>query len=233
MNLSTLEKKLGHCFKDRSLLDEACRHSSYVNEQPGHELRDNERMEFLGDAVLSLCVSHLLMLQYPDMPEGNLSRMRANLVNEVQLASIARSIKLGRHIQLGKGEIQTRGRWKKSILADAFEAVTAAIYLDGGFDAAFKFVDALFSELIREIQRPTLDQDYKSQLQEFVQLAHKNMPVYRVVSETGPDHDKTFDVEIRVCDAQERTVSARGQGKSKKSAEQDAAHKALLQLNVR
>ncbi len=228
MNLSPLEKKLGYRFKDKSLLAEACRHSSYVNEQPAAGLGDNERLEFLGDAVLSLTVSHLLMRRHPDIPEGNLSRMRAGLVNEVQLADIARSIGLGRYLQMGKGEIQTQGRRKKSILADALEAVTAAIYLDGGFNAAFRFIQSHFSGLIRDIRKPNLDPDFKSQLQEFVQIAHKGMPVYKVVSEKGPDHDKTFVVEIRV-----RDVVARGEGKSKKTAEQDAAGKAILQLNVR
>lgn len=228
MNLSPLEKKLGYRFKDKSILAEACRHSSFVNEQTAPGLRDNERLEFLGDAVLSLTVSHLLMRRHPDIPEGNLSRMRANLVNETRLAAIARSIGMGDYLQLGKGEIQTQGRRKKSILADALEAVTAAIYLDGGFDAAFRFIQSHFSDLIRDIRKPTLDPDFKSQLQEFVQIAHKGMPAYRVVSEKGPDHDKTFVVEIRVCDVVEM-----GEGKSKKTAEQEAARKALLQLNVR
>ncbi len=227
MNGSALEKKLGYRFKDPSLLAEACRHSSFVNEQPQPGLRDNERLEFLGDAVLSLTVSHLLMRQHPDMPEGNLSRMRANLVNEVQLAAIARSIGLGRYLQLGKGEIQTQGRRKRSILADTFEAVTAAIYLDGGFNAAFRFIKTHFSEYIRDARTPTIDPDFKSQLQEYVQIAHKGMPAYRVVTEKGPDHDKTFVVEIRVCD-----VVTRGKGKSKKTAEQEAARKALRQLHV-
>lgn len=228
MSLSILEKKLGYHFKDKALLGEACRHSSFVNEQPMPGLRDNERLEFLGDAVLSLTVSHLLMRRHLNMPEGHLSRMRANLVNEAQLAAIARSIGLGRHLQLGKGEIQTRGRQKKSILADTFEAVTAAIYLDGGFSAAFRFIEIHFSDLIQDIRQPALDHDYKSQVQEFVQIARKGMPVYKVVTATGPDHDKTFEVEIRVCD-----IAARGEGKNKKTAEQDAARKALLQLNVR
>jgi ribonuclease III len=228
MSLSALEKKLGHRFRDKSLLAEACRHSSFVNEQPGQGLRDNERLEFLGDAVLNLTVSHLLMHRFPDTPEGSLSRMRANLVNETQLATIARSLGLGGHLLLGKGEVQSQGRRKKSILADAFEAVAAAIYLDGGYDAAFRFIKTHFSGLIQDTRHPRIDQDFKSQLQEFVQIARKGMPVYRVVTEKGPDHDKTFEVEIRVCD-----IAARGEGKSKKTAEQDAARKALLQLHVR
>lgn len=227
MSLPTLEKKLGHRFKNTSLLAEACRHSSFVNEQPGQALRDNERLEFLGDAVLNLTVSHLLMDRFPDTPEGSLSRMRANLVNENRLAALARTIGIGAHLLLGKGEAQTQGRRKKSVLADAFEAVTAAIYLDGGYRAAFRFIKAHFSDLIRDIGHPAIDQDFKSQIQEFVQIARKGMPVYNVVTETGPDHDKTFEVEIRVCD-----IVARGEGKSKKTAEQDAARKALLQLHV-
>lgn len=225
--LSELENKLGYTFKNQSLIEEACRHSSFVNEQTAPDMRDNERLEFLGDAVLSLAVGHLLMLKYPGLNEGSLSRMRANLVNESQLAHIARSINLGRYIELGKGEIQTKGRDKNSILADAFEAVLAAIYLDGGFDAAFRFIRTRFARLIASIHTPVSNYDYKSKLQEIVQVTHKVMPSYKVIRESGPDHNKTFTVQIVI-----RDMKAVGTGKSKKMAEQDAACKALEMLEA-
>ncbi|GBC62723.1 ribonuclease III [Desulfonema ishimotonii] len=228
MTLSKLEKKLSYTFKNKKLLEEACRHSSYVNEHPEPGMRDNERLEFLGDAVLSLVVGHSLMRAYPDISEGNLSRMRAGLVNEFQLAELAQKLNLGSHLLLGKGEIHTRGREKSSILADAFEAVIAAIYLDGGFDAAFRFLRGRFGELIAAINAPAAHYDYKSQLQEIVQVSHKVMPVYTVVGEKGPDHNKTFTVEIRI-----RDMRAEGIGKSKKMAEQEAARRALDLLEKR
>jgi ribonuclease III len=230
MKLISLESKIGHRFKDRSLIEEACRHSSYVNEQPethiaASAMRDNERLEFLGDAVLNLVIGHMLMERHPEMPEGDLSRMRAHLVNESELASVAREIGLGPFLRLGKGEIQSNGREKKSILADAFEAVIAAIYLDGGFDAAYRFVHERFVDRVSGSAKPVSAADYKSRLQELVQTSHKAMPSYQVVEESGPDHDKTFGVKITVCG-----LEAKGVGKSKKTAEQDAARRALALL---
>jgi ribonuclease III len=222
MELSELEKKLLYVFKSRDLLDEARRHSSFVNEQPGTGGRDNERLEFLGDAVLNLSVGHLLMRHYPDSPEGDLSRMRANLVNESQLAEVARELNLGSYLLLGRGEQQSNGQEKPSILADAFEAIVAAIYLDAGFDRAFKFVRDLFQDRIASGKGIMLTCDYKSRLQEMVQGTHKEIPVYRVTGEIGPDHDKTFIVEIETAG-----FKAEGRGKSKKNAEQDAARAAL------
>lgn len=220
-----IERKLGYRFHSTDLLEEALRHSSFVNEQPDLDLRDNERFEFLGDAVLNLIVGHILMRRYPDLKEGDLSRMRANLVNESQLARIARSINLGAFIQLGKGEIQTRGREKNSILADTFEALLAAVYLDGGFKAAFNLIDTNFSPLL-EGTSPTADHhDYKSKLQEIVQEKQGAMPKYSVIREEGPDHEKTFWIELTVFD-----IETQGSGKSKKMAEQDAARKALERL---
>ncbi|MGE0086046.1 MAG: ribonuclease III [Desulfococcaceae bacterium] len=228
MDFLQLEKKLFYKFRDKALLKEACLHSSYVNEQPGSDMRNNERLEFLGDAVLNLVVGHLLMQKYPDLPEGSLSRMRAGLVNENQLSAIARSLSLGMFLELGKGEIQTNGREKNSILADAFEAVIAAIYLDGGFYAAFKFVKSRFTDLISSTYVPMiLNCDYKSKLQETVQTNHRVMPTYNVIGESGPDHDKTFVVEIRID-----SMTVKGSGKSKKRAEQDAAKRALELLDV-
>ena len=220
-----IEKKLAYEFRSKALLDEALRHSSFVNEQPDVDLRDNERFEYLGDAVLSLVVGHILIERYPDANEGDLSRTRANLVNESQLAIIARAIDLGAFLRLGKGEIQANGRDKNSILAGAFEALIAAVYLDGGFRAVFKIIENNFVPLLDSVN-PAIDSyDYKSQLQEWVQEQQGPMPNYKVVREEGPDHDKIFWISVKVFD-----FESEGQGKSKKIAEQDAAREALEKL---
>lgn len=220
--LKKLEANLGYTFKNINFLNTALQHSSFVNEQPAEELQDNECLEFLGDAVLNLIVGHILMLRHPDLKEGDLSRMRAGLVNESQLASIARTLNMGSFIQLGKGEIQTNGRNKNSILSDTLEAVLAAVYLDGGLDTAFSIIEHHFSIYINTISTPDVNFDYKSQLQELVQFTHKVTPVYKVINETGPDHDKTFRVNVNVKD-----LMIEGTGKSKKTAEQNAAGNAL------
>lgn len=221
-DLSELTRKLNYKFKNKDFLSESLRHSSFVNEQLDTDLQDNERLEFLGDAVLNLVVGHILMQRYPDLKEGDLSRMRANLVNESQLASIAREINLGSYIQLGKGEIQSEGWNKQSILANTFEAVIAAVYMDGGFDAVFKLIDGHFSFLISSVTTPIANHDFKSQIQELVQMEYRSIPIYKVVHESGPDHDKTFRVQLKVGE-----VQVEGIGKSKKAAEQDAARKGL------
>ncbi|CAB1077488.1 Ribonuclease III (EC [Olavius algarvensis Delta 1 endosymbiont] len=217
-----IEQILRYEFNDKNLLQEALRHSSFVNELGEPQLRDNERLEFLGDAVLNLIVGHILMRRYPDLKEGDLSRNRANLVNENQLAKMARSFDLGLYIQLGKGEIQTQGREKNSILADTFEALMAAIYLDGGFDAAYQTIETNFQQLVEDLHTATNNLDYKSQLQEKVQIDHGSMPEYSIIREDGPDHDKTFWVAMKVLN-----IETQGSGKSKKAAEQDAARLAL------
>lgn len=221
-NPLAIEQTLQYEFNDKSLLREALRHSSFVNELGETQLRDNERLEFLGDAVLNLIVGHILMRCYPDLKEGDLSRSRANLVNESQLAKMARSFKLGQYIQLGKGEIQTHGREKNSILADSLEALLAAVYLDGGFEAAYQIIEANFQPLITHLHTTANNHDYKSQLQEKVQVDHGSMPDYSIIQEDGPDHDKTFWVALKVLD-----IETQGCGKSKKTAEQDAARRAL------
>jgi ribonuclease-3 len=223
---SGIEQRLQYEFKNKSLLQEALRHSSYVNEIADSHLRDNERFEYLGDAVLNLIVGDILMRCYPDLKEGDLSRSRANLVNESQLAKTARSVNLGTYILLGKGEIQTEGREKSSILADTFEALTAAIYLDGGFEAAYKIIAKKFQPLIDQLEAFAPNCDYKSQLQERVQVGHGVIPDYSIIREEGPDHDKTFWVTLKVVD-----IKTEGSGKSKKAAEQDAARKALKLLS--
>jgi ribonuclease III len=223
-----IEQILQYEFNDKDLLQEALRHSSFVNELGEPHLRDNERFEFLGDAVLNLIVGHILMRRYPDLKEGDLSRSRANLVNESQLAKMAQSFDLGLYIQLGKGEIQTQGREKNSILADTFEALMASIYLDGGFDAAYQIIENNFQPLIEQLHSAANNHDYKSQLQEKVQVDHGSMPDYSIIREDGPDHDKTFWVALKVLD-----IETQGSGKSKKTAEQDAARLGLEILSER
>jgi len=222
INLSILEQKILYKFNEINILEEALSHSSFVNEQDDANIKDNERFEFLGDAVLNLVVGHILMQRYPELNEGDLSRMRAGLVNESQLATIARAIDLGSFLRLGRGEIQTNGREKNSILADTFEAVIAAVYIDGGFYEVFKMIESHFSYLLNSIAASMDNHDYKSRIQELVQESHKIIPQYRVLQESGPDHDKTFNVQLDV-----REVRTEGIGKSKKMAEQDAARKAL------
>jgi len=218
-NYGELEKKLNYTFRNEDHIQEALQHSSYVNENPDITIKDNERYEFLGDAVLNLVIGHLLMIQFPDVNEGDLSRMRAMIVNEKQLAMITRKLSLQEHLLLGKGEIQTKGHEKQSILADTLEAIIAAVYMDGGFEQAFKFIHHHFSFVLKQARI----QDYKSELQEFAQGELKEIPVYKVIDEVGPDHRKIFIVELKIGE-----LVSRGSGKSKKNAEQEAARLALI-----
>jgi len=219
---SELEKKLGYSFADSALLEESLRHSSFVNEMQTKGLPDNERLEFLGDAVVNLITGHLLMMYYPDFNEGRLSRMRAHLVNEFQLSNIAGELNLGEYVQLGKGESLSNGRKKPSILADTFEALMAAVYLDGGYSCVFQIVSCYMKPLM-EANAPSVSvQDFKSKFQELIQSTHGPLPNYTVTAETGPDHDKMFIVQLTCGD-----IQANGFGKSKKNAEQDAARKAF------
>ena len=227
MDISILMQKLQYRFSDFSLIEEALRHSSFVNEQSDVNMQDNERLEFLGDAVLNLIVGHLLMDRFPELNEGDLSRMRASLVNESQLADIARSMELGNDIKLGKGERLSNGHEKNSILANAYEAVLAAVYLDGGFESAFIVVKTHFSRLLDKLKIMDTNQDFKSQLQEFVQSSQQQIPIYTVVDESGPDHDKIFSVQLDVIG-----IQTEGRGRSKKLAEQDAARQALEKLRL-
>ncbi len=214
--------KLMYEFNDPDLLREALSHSSFVNEQSSPGSDDNERLEFLGDAVLNLIIGHILIKRYPDLKEGDLSRIRANLVNEPRLAKIARKINLGAFIKLGKGEIKSGGHEKNSILADTFEAVIAAIYLDGGFDKVFNVIETHFSFLLPSEPISATIPDYKSRIQEIIQGKEKLTPVFSLVEEIGPDHDKTFRVKLKAGN-----LVTEGIGKSKKLAEQNAACKGL------
>jgi ribonuclease III len=217
-----LEEKIGYRFENADLMIQAVCHRSYVNEMVVEDIQDNERLEFLGDAVLNLAIGHLLMHRHPELKEGDLSRMRAALVNETQLAEIARQLNLGSFIQLGKGELQTNGHDKDSILADALEALLAAIYLDGGFQKVFDLINVHFTERIESVYALAEQKDYKSRLQELVQSSRHVTPQYHLVDATGPDHDKTFKTRISIG-----RLNVEGAGKSKKAAEQDAARKAL------
>lgn len=227
-------KSLGHIFANPDLLQLALTHKSYANEQASgvssvHS--DNERLEFLGDAVLDLALSECLMRRFPNDSEGALSKKRASLVNEETLSLIARELQLETLIRLGKGETKTGGLQKPRILASSLEAVLGAVFLDGGYAHALTAVEKVFDGRLVELSQSQLDfrLDYKTRLQERAQEVKKATPTYQVESETGPDHDKVFEVSVRL-DGQ---VLATGTGRSKKAAEQDAARKALEQMDER
>jgi len=225
--LAELEARLGYRFRNRCLLAEALRHSSFVNEQGQFGLCDNERLEFLGDAVLELVVSHILMRRHPCAAEGELTRQRAAVVNESHLASLARSLLMGSCLQLGKGEALSGGREKNSILADALEALFAAVYLDGGFETVCRVVERHLFQQTAAGHRDVNGFDYKSMLQERIQNRGGGAPRYEIVRETGPDHQKTFCAEV--CAGR---LKIRGRGRNKKAAEQEAARRALAALKT-
>ncbi|MBA3396418.1 MAG: ribonuclease III [Deltaproteobacteria bacterium] len=223
-----LEVVLGYTFRDRTLLEQALRHASFCNEasrDPTTKLRDNQRLEFLGDAVLSLTVSQRLMFRFPDAHEGDLSVTRAQVVSEEGLSDVARTLGFGNWILLGKGEEKSGGRAKPKILADAFEAIVAAVYLDGGFPAANDLVERLLTDRINAAEIKNF-YDFKTRLQETAQARLKATPTYRVVQELGPDHDKRFVVAVTIGTEE----WARAVGKSKKEAEQMAAAEAHFRL---
>ncbi len=217
-----LEATLEYDFTEPDRLRAALTHRSFANERPGEGFVDNERLEFLGDAVLDLVVGHLLMDLCPDLSEGELSMTRSQVVSEAGLAAVARDVGLGAWLYLGKGESRSGGRDKPSILAGAFEAVVAAVYLDGGFDAARQLVSRFFARRLESIDLATSG-DFKTRLQEVVQSRGQAAPTYAVTGEYGPDHDKSFEVVVRLGDRD----LAHARGKSKKSAEQRAAAAAL------
>ena len=226
--LEDLQGRIGHTFRDRSLLLNALMHRSYVNENHHLQLTDNERLEFLGDATLDLAISHLLIERFPHYNEGKLSRLRAGIVNEKQLASMAEEIGLGAALHLGKGEELSGGRKKPSLLANAFEALLAAVYLDGGLQVLIKMVEFQFCRFFSEEEDlpQALDKDYKTRLQEIIQSREKTVPHYRLEAEEGPDHDKLFRVSVWLKDR----LLALGSGPTKKSAQQKAAGRALRLL---
>lgn len=222
--LETLARRLGHGFKDLSWLDQALRHSSFAHENP-EAGPSNEQMEFLGDAVLALTVSHLLLTHFPESSEGELSRGRASLVNARRLAALARELDLGAYLLLGRGEEQQAGREKPSLLADALEAIIAAVFLDGGLKAAERLTRHWFTPLLGRLAESPW-QDFKTRLQELTQAHFKGSPHYTLLSESGPSHARQFLVEVRLG---ERHL-AQGQGRTKKQAEQQAARQALETL---
>ena len=223
--IKDLEKAIGYQFRDLSLLQNALAHSSYANERWHNSLMSNERLEFLGDSVLGMLVANYLYRTFPNRPEGELTRMRADMVCEKTLARVAGQLELGKHLLLGKGEEQGGGRSRESILADAVESVIAACYLDGGMVAAVNFVQKFI--LVNVPLTRMHNVDYKTALQERVQQKKNQVITYQLVAESGPDHDKQFTVELSI----NGTVVGQGIGSSKKRAEQDAARVALEKFN--
>jgi ribonuclease III len=224
--LKELEIKIQYHFKDLALLKKALSHKSYVNENKLDEFDHNERLEFLGDAVLELGISCLLMRTFIRSHEGEMSKLRASIVNELALSEIARKLDIGQYMFLGKGEEQCDGREKNSLLADALEAILGAVYQDSNFKTVYKLIQLLFLPIIDRATREDINRDYKTKLQEEVQNQLKISPQYRLVNEIGPDHDKTFEVQLSISNH----VVGEGSGKSKKQAEQNAAKDTLDKL---
>ena len=225
--IKELENAIGYRFRNITLLQNALAHSSYANERWHDPLKSNERLEFLGDSILGMVVAEHLYRTFPDRPEGELTRMRADMVCEKTLAAIAGRLDLGRHLLLGNGEEQGGGRNRNSILADAVESVIAACFLDGGMEAARKFIQQF---VLVEVPVTKLHNvDYKTALQELVQQKKNQVLSYSLVAESGPDHDKRFEVEVRL----NSNVMGLGIGKSKKLAEQEAARQALELMGIK
>lgn len=223
--MEELEKKLGYTFRDPSLLQGALYHSSYANEHRGQHIASNERLEFLGDAVLGFVAAEHLYRKHPDLPEGDLTRIRAALVCEDSLYEVAQSLELGSHLLLGRGEEQGGGRQRPSILADATESVFAAVYLDGGMDAACDLIHRVLLDKEREEQVEERRRDYKTELQELVQRKSDQILRYELTGSSGPDHAKEFSFRVTLNGAE----IGQGTGRSKKEAEQAAARSALAQ----
>ncbi len=221
MRLEQLEEAIGYHFRERKLLEQAMRHSSYANERHMDKLDNNERLEFLGDAVLELITSEFLYTTYPKMPEGEATRTRASIVCEQTLALCAKELGLGNWLLLGKGEELTGGRDRASITSDAMEALLGAIYLDGGFASAKEFVHRF---ILNDIEHKKLFFDSKTILQERIQSATDEVLHYEVVKEEGPDHNKRFTVNACLG----KQIIGTGSGRTKKAAEQEAAYYALI-----
>ena len=222
--IKDLEAAIGYRFHNIPLVQNALTHSSYANERWHDSLRSNERLEFLGDSILGMVVAEYLFQNFPNRPEGELTRMRADMVCERSLADVAEKINLGEHLLLGHGEERFGGRTRASILADAVESLIAATFLDGGMEAARKFIDRFI--LVAVPVKKLHNVDYKTALQELVQQKKDQTISYCLVAETGPDHDKQFQVEVSL----NGTVVGMGVGTSKKRAEQDAARVAIATL---
>ena len=218
-----LESTIQYVFVDKTLLQEALSHKSFSNEQNDRSAPDNERLEFLGDAVLGLVVSHYVFRFFPQLPEGELTRIRSEVVSEKGLASIGKVLGLGDYMHLGKGEERSGGRRKSSLLANTLEALLGAVFCDGGFECARQVIESLFSENIQRAARRKAGVDYKTRLQERLQAQFGEVPQYVLVASEGPPHQRSYTVEAHFREA----PIGQGQGHSKKSAEQAAAKQAL------
>jgi ribonuclease-3 len=224
-----LQQSIGYRFRDRGLLEHAMTHASRANEDVSGGVKDNESMEFLGDAVLGFVIADALFRELPASSEGEKSKMKAGLVSTATLARQAERLRLGDHLLLGRGEEKTGGRQKQALLADGYEALIAATYLDGGIEHAQAFVAREFAPLIAEARaHPSGTEDYKSALQEYVQAHERPLPEYRLVGSAGPDHQKQFEVEVVVGGE----PIARAVGSSKKEAEQESARLAIEKLRI-
>jgi len=228
-DLEELEKKINYSFKDKDNLFLALTHSSYANENKRYNLISNERLEFLGDAVLNIVISEKIYLKYEDLDEGEMTKARSLIVCESSLVICANKINLAKFLLLGKGEELTGGRSRPSILSDAFEALIGAVYIDGGIKNVRKFINNNMKEIIGHAVNGNDYPDYKTQFQEVVQSKGEMKISYEVLGEKGPDHDKTFISQVKV----ENEPMGMGKGKSKKAAEQNAAKNALIKLGVK
>ena len=228
VGLVALQETLKVSFNDLSLLEQALVHSSYINENPGFAPVSNERLEFLGDAILGFVVAEKLYQDFPDLAEGEMTKLRSVLVRRDTLTRVASAIRLGDYLYLGRGEEASGGRHKLANLAGALEAVVAAVFLDRSLAITREFVLKLLEEELQKVVKQGTVVDYKSQLQELTQSRYRSTPDYRLLEEVGPDHDKRFTVEVRAGDV----VLGRGSGKSKKMAEMEAARSALEQLST-
>ena len=226
-----LERTIGYRFRDRGLLEHALTHRSRVHEDASGGVFDNESMEFLGDSILGFVIADMLFREFPQHNEGQKSKLKASIVSSASLARLGDRIDLGAFLILGRGEEKTGGRRKLALIADCYEALIAAIYLDGGIDPARAFIERQFAEMIAAARRTGVEasftEDYKSALQEWLQSRDRGLPVYRLAAETGPPHRRSFEVEVLV----EGTPVARAEGSSKKEAAQAAAKAALAILN--
>lgn len=226
-NIDNLQKIIGVRFKDQSLLQKALVHRSFLNEPPGKKLSSNERLEFLGDAVLSYVISKWLYQEYPDYPEGHLTNIRSNLVKTESLAEIAQNLKIGEYLLLSKGEEKSGGSKNHSLLANTFEAIIGAIALDQGVDVADRLIRVMLLTRLEKTIKSGEFKEYKSVLQEKLQAKIKQSPIYKTIKEEGPDHAKTFTIGAY---AQDKLI-ATGTGKNKKGAEEAAAKNALEKIS--
>lgn len=226
--ISELERAIGYIFTDHRLLHEALTHRSFVNETDDRSAKDNERLEFFGDAVIDFFLSDQLIERFPDSREGELTRIRASLVDEESLAQLAARIDLGRYLRLGRGEEKSGGRGKKSIMADAYEALLAAVYLDGGAGPVKRMVEAHFAPLMERHAAGMVSQDYKTEFQQLSQGKLGAAPKYILKETAGPDHERFFTVETFVGEE----CLGEGSGRSKKEAEQAAAREGLARLKA-